>query len=99
MTIPPKCNAVITPQLVKQLEKTPIHIDKDLADLGWLPQALYPDTKQDKRINTPILSCTPTQDWITIDQLGSPETLIMTFKQFELYGGHPPRENLIFLEL
>ena len=40
VTIPPKCNVVITPQHVKQLEKTPIHIDEDLADLGWLPEAL-----------------------------------------------------------
>ena len=67
MTIPPKRNAAITPQPVKQLEKTLIHIDEDLADLGWLPEALYPDNKQDKQINTPILGCTPTQDWITID--------------------------------
>ena len=75
MTIPPKCNAAITPQPVKQLEKIPIHIDEDLADFGWLPEAFYPDNKQDKQINTPILSCTPNQDWITVDQLGSPENI------------------------
>ena len=75
VTISPKRNAVITPQPVKQLEKTPMHIDDDLADLGWLPEALYPDNKQDKQINTPIVSCTPTQEWIAIDQLGSPDNI------------------------
>ena len=83
MTIPPKRNARITPQPVKQLEKTPIHIDEDLADLGWLPEALYPDKdKQDKQINTPILSCTPTQEWITIHQLGSLENINYDIQTF-----------------
>ena len=88
----------ITPQHVKQLEKTPTHIDEDLADLGWLPEVLYVDNKQDK-INTPILSCTPTQEWITIDQLGSPENInydIQTFKTI-LGGTHPLEEILFFL--
>ena len=75
MTTSPKHNAVIIPQPVKQLEKTPMHIDDDLADLGWLPEALSPNNKQDKQINTPILSHTPTQEWITIDQLGSPDNI------------------------
>ena len=75
VTIPPKRNVVITPQPVKQLEKILIHIDDYLADLGWLPEALYLDNKQDKQINTPTLSCTPIQEWITIDQLGSPENI------------------------
>ena len=74
MTISPKRNAVITPKPVKQLDK-PIHIDDDLADLSWLPEVLYSDNKQDKQINTPVLSCTPMQEWITIDQLGSPDNI------------------------
>ena len=82
VTIPPKCNAHIIPQPVKQWEKTPIHIDDDLADLGWLPEAAYPDSKQDKQINTPILSCTPIQEWITIDQLGSPENINYDIQTF-----------------
>ena len=49
VTISPKRNAVIIPQPMKQLEKTPMHIDDDLADLVWLPEALYPDNKQDKQ--------------------------------------------------
>ena len=51
VTIPSKCNAHTTPPPVKQWEKTPIHIDDDLADLGWLPEAAYPDSKQVNRIN------------------------------------------------
>ena len=49
--------------------------DDDLADLSWLPEALYSENKQDKQINTPVLSCTPSQEWITIDKLGSPENI------------------------
>ena len=82
VNIPPKCNGCITPQPVKQLDETPIHIDDALADLGWLPEALHPDSKQDKQINTPILSCTPTQEWITIDQLGSPENIDYDIQTF-----------------
>ena len=84
VTIPPKRNTHITPQPVKQSE-TPTHIDEDLADLSWLPEALHPDSKQnkmDKQINTPVLSCTPTQEWITIDQLGSPENINYDIQTF-----------------
>ena len=61
VTIPPKRNVAITPQPLKQLEKTPKHIDDYLADLSWLPEALNLNNKQDKQINTPVLSCTPSQ--------------------------------------
>ena len=71
---PSKHNAVITPKPVKRLDKL-IHIDDDLADLGCLPEALHPDNKQDKQINTPVLSGTPMHEWITIDQLRSPDNI------------------------
>ena len=76
--------------------QNPMHIDEDLADLSWLPDALNPDSKQDKQINTPTLSCIPTQEWITIDQPGSPDNIncnIQTFwSSMSFVGGgtHPP---------
>ena len=75
VTIPLKRHASITSQPVRKTEYIPKHIDDELADLSWLPEATYPDSKQDKQINTPVLDCTPIQEWITIDQLENPESI------------------------
>ena len=95
----PVCNQKATPPPMTPAQGDPeLHLPTDdLQDLYWLVHALDKPVTQSSpapssSLNTPMVSCTPNQEWITLDAIGE-----LTFHHHNPsklfvggWGAHPP---------